>query len=58
MLQRAPQSFVRTMAEAARTNEAFPPLTRLLQWHRDAEDPYGRYCRDERLRLSDRIAAA
>ena len=46
------------MAEVARADEAFPPLTRMMQWHRDAEDPYGRYCRGERPLQYDGTAVA
>lgn len=27
-----------------------PPLEMLLAWHADAEDSYGRYCREDRRR--------
>ena len=48
MLTRSPRSLEATMADAARASERVPPLSRLMAWHRDAEDPYGRYCREER----------
>jgi hypothetical protein len=51
MLKRSPQLLGRRL-----DGRPLPPLSKMLRWHPDAEDPYGRYSREDRRPLPVKAA--